>query len=314
MSVMITGGYGFIGSWIAAELAQQGKKVLLVDQAISALDHLEPYRNLITPVVADVLDMPALVDIVKNATEEVDGIIHTAAILDRKEIMLHPHRSVRINVEGTLNCLEVARLFKLRRMVYASSGSVYGSPKGVLCEKTTPECPNEMYSATKLAGEHLGLQYHNLFGVDFASIRFYFVYGIGRFPIRCPHLIYRALFGSLEGLREIRLERGGDLRVDWTYVRDAAHGAVLAYNKPQLQERVFNISSGIAYNVKEVLEVVCRYAPVTSKIEIGPGMMYPRGGPMDISRARSELGFEPRYSLEEGVKEYAGWLASRIKV
>ena len=109
--------------------------------------------------------------------------------------------------------------------------------------------------------------------------------------------------------------------MDWTYVRDAAHGAVLAFDKPQLRERLFNISSGVAYSVKEVLEVVHRYSPVASKVEIGPGkveigpgMVLDRGGPMDISRARSELGFEPRYSLEEGVKEYATWLASRIKM
>jgi nucleoside-diphosphate-sugar epimerase len=312
MSVMITGGCGHIGPWIAAELVQQGKKVLLVDQAISFPDHLEPYRDSITPVSADVLDLPALVDIVKNASEEVDGIIHNAAVIDRREILLHPHRSVRTNIEGTLNCLEVARLFKLRRMVYASSGSVYGSPKGILDEKMTPERPNEMYGVTKLAGEHLGLQYHKLFGVDFASIRFYFVYGSGKFPLRSSNLLYRALFGPLEGLREIRLEKGGDLRVDWTYVRDAAHGAVLAYNKGELQERVFNISSGVAYGVREVMEAVRRYAPVDSKVEVGPGMILERGGPMDISRARSELGFEPSYSLEEGVKEYANWLAGRM--
>jgi nucleoside-diphosphate-sugar epimerase len=314
MSVIITGGCGHIGSWIAAELAEQGKKVLLVDQAISVFDHLAPYQDLITPVAADILDLPALVDIVKNTPEEVDGIIHNAAVIDRKEIMLHPYRSVKTNIEGTLNCLEVARLFKLRRVVFASSGSVYGSPKGVLDEKMTPEQPNEMYGVTKLAGEHLGLQYHKLFGVDFASIRFYFVYGSGKFPLKSSNLLYRALFGPLEGLREIYLEKGGDLRVDWTYVRDAAHGAVLAYNKGELQERVFNISSGVAYSVDEVLEAVRRYAPVTSKVEIGPGMTIERGGPMDISRARSELGFEPRYTLEEGVKEYANWLAGRMSL
>lgn len=310
MAIIITGGYGHIGSWIAAEMAQEGKKLFLVDQAAPNLDHLEPYKELITPVLANILDFPTLIDLVKNASEEIEGIIHTAAILDRSEVAARPHYSASINIGGTLNCLELARLFHLGRVVYTSTAGVYGRATGILNEEKNRERPNDFYGATKLAGEYLGLQYLNEFGVDFVCLRLYFAYGPGRLPSQ-RYPLYRALFGPLEGIGEIRLEKGADQRLDWTYVRDIAQAARLAFHASQLKERVFNISCGIAYTVSEVLEVVCRYSPIKPKIDIGPGMAFERGAPLDITRARSELGFEPRYFIEEGVKEYARWLSNR---
>ena len=121
-------------------------------------------------------------------------------------------------------------------------------------------------------------------------------------------MVFKVLFGPLEGLDHLSLESGGDQELDFTYVKDTAKGVLLLYKTKNIKNKIFNIAGGQSYNLKDVLNTVKKYSCPTS-IDIGPGKISPdRGFPVDISLAREELGFQPEYTLERGVSEYAEWL------
>jgi UDP-glucuronate 4-epimerase len=167
--------------------------------------------------------------------------------------------------------------------------------------------PTDLYGASKACAELLGYQYANHWDLDFRCARLYFVYGPPALPSSLP-FIFRVLFGPLEGLDNMRLESGGDQKVDFTYVKDTAKGVLLLYKAKTIKNKIFNIAGGQSYSLKDVLNTVKNYSSPTS-IEIGPGKISPaRGFPVDISLAREELGFQPEYTLERGVSEYADWI------
>ena len=156
--------------------------------------------------------------------------------------------------------------------------------------------------------EYLGKQYESNFGLDFRICRIYFVYGPGRFPSQFIN-IYKVAFGALEGLKELKLEKGGDQKLDFTYVEDAAQGVVLLYKARNLKHKTFNIATGVGTNIRRVTKLAQKYSHFPSKVVIGPGKLLPRSEALEITRAKEELGYEPKYTLENGIKLYADWLA-----
>jgi nucleoside-diphosphate-sugar epimerase len=305
MAVFLTGS-GLVGYWIAKGLIAEGEDVILYDIKPPQFDQADVKK--ITFIQGDLLDYPRLVNIFQHYGSKIEGIIHTAAVSAfGSQFLDNPHRSVTINVIGTLNLLEVARSLNVKKIVYTSTCGVYGGAEGPLSEIKTPLNPVELYGASKACAELLGLQYANHWDIDFRCARLYFVYGPPSLPSSLP-FIFRVLFGSLEGLDHLRLESGGDQQVDFTYVKDTAKGILLLYKAKTIKNRVFNIAGGRSYNLRDVLKTVKNYSLPTS-MEIGPGKISPaRGFPIDISLAREELGFEPEYSLEKGVSEYAEWI------
>ena len=170
--------------------------------------------------------------------------------------------------------------------------------------------PSDLYGATKAACEHLCGQYAGRLGVDVVSARIFFVYGPGRTP--GPGAGFNTmLFGPLAGIPEVLLPTGRDQQGDWTYVADAARGIrmLLDAERP-LKHAAYNIATGIFHSVDAIVEVVKRCASTPARVEIGPGAILDRGAPLDISRAREELGYEPEYDLERGVRAYGDWLRS----
>jgi nucleoside-diphosphate-sugar epimerase len=240
----------------------------------------------------------------------IEGIIHTAAMTSYL-FYDNPHRSVHINIVGTLNILELARTFEIKKIVYTSSGAVYGTAKNA--SEMTAINPQNLYGATKASAEFMGLQYGNHWKLDFRVARLYFLYGPPMLPSKYP-MVIRALFGPLEGLDHLKLESGGDQPIDFTYVKDAAKGVSLLYNAKNLKNKVFNITSGQATKLSDVSAIVKNYSPEFD-IEIGPGYTsFPDCSTIDISLARQELGFEPEYTLEKGVAEYAEWVKRAKKI
>jgi nucleoside-diphosphate-sugar epimerase len=301
MAVFVT-GCGILGCWIVKGLVSQGEEVILYDMRPPQIDQETVQK--ITFIQGDILDYPRLVEIFHDRGSKIEGIIHTAGITSYF-FLNNPHKNVTINIVGTLNILEVARIFKTKKIVYTSSCAVYGDLEGP-SESKTPINPCNLYASSKASGELLGLQYANHWGIDFRVARLYSLYGP---PLVPSNFIMKTkvLFGPLEGLDNLRLESGGDHQGDLTYVKDAAEGVLLLYQAEHLKNRVFNITGGRAYTCREVIEIVKKYSRATD-IEMGPGYLsLPRCFEIDISRAREELGFEPKYTLERGVSEYAEW-------
>jgi len=253
-------------------------------------------------VVGDIRDLNTLLETCKAFN--VDRIIHMAAIVDVDIAEKNPYHAYDVNVTGTFNICELSRKMNIEKTIFISSGAVYGKQQGPISENADYRS-GDFYSATKIMGETLGLQYVKSYGINLLINRFHFVYGPRMFfePINPLSLVKNAVEN-----KSSLFERGGDQLWDFTYVTDAAYGATLTLFTEKTQHRIFNISSGKAFTLYQVAEMVKKQIP-NAPIEIGPGDAgIPRGAPLDLSRANKELGYKPQVSLEEGIKRLITWL------
>lgn len=308
MAVFITGGYGHLASWTALLLARRGTKVILYDTDAETPDHLTEVSQHITFIRGDVLDLATLKNALEKHQREIEGIIHTVGVM-AELVLSNPHYYVTLNIMGLVNVLELARALQLKKVLYTSTGAVYGVVQGLARETHTPN-PTDLYAATKVSAEYLGMQYEQAFGLDFRIARLFFVYGPGKYPSRFIRL-YRMAFGALEGLEGLQMDKGADQRLDFTYVEDAARGIVLLFDAKHPPHKIFNIATGESHSVGEVAELAKKHTHFPVPVQIGPGELMRRSEALDITRATEELGYSPRTSLEEGIKRYADWLKQR---
>ncbi len=307
MAVLITGGYGQLGSWLTYKFAREGKEVIVLDVVDKDLDYLKKVKNKIRFIRVSVLDLAKLTEVFIRYKDKIEGIIHTVAITADPSLEGSPHQGLMINLTGTVNMLELARLFKIKKFVYASSGAVYGETKDNPSELTHPLRPSDLYGASKVAAELIGQQYENHYGLDFRSARLYFFFGPGRLPSQQTEL-FKSLLGPLEGLPNLKLEKGAHQRLGFTYVKDAAHGTYLLYQAQNLKHKSVNISSEQPISFLQMIGLAQKYSDKPTQVDIGPGKLFPRGEALDISLAKEELEFYPRYTVEEGMKEYSQWV------
>ncbi len=308
MSVLITGGYGHIGSWVARRLLDQGRDVILLARSQRRRSYLEGFDNQINFFQADVLDYASVYRCFKQYDGQIEGVIHVAGIMGGPAFAQNPHRNIRLNTMGTVELLEACRIFGVERLVYISSGSVYGVRDDVP-DEAVPVSPSDLYGAAKASAELLGQMYEREFGVDFRAIRVYFAYGPGHMPAEL-YPLYGAVFGPLAGATKISLPAGRDQSIDFTYVKDIAQGVCRLYEAPTVKHRVYNIASGWFAPIPELIEITAREAGVSVEVEIGPGRIMPRGPSLGFARIRDELGFKPQYSFVDGVREYIDWIRS----
>jgi nucleoside-diphosphate-sugar epimerase len=303
MSVLITGGSGLVGSWVAKLLAEEGEHVIIYDMFERRDNFLSHVSDKITFIEGNILGLAHLNETIRN-NPALTGIVHTVALLG-SDVRDNPHFATQINVGGTHNVLEVARQVGDLKVVYVSSGAVYGKQEGPLTEDT-PMIPSDPYGATKAMSEHLCHQYFATYGVDVLCARLFFLYGPPNIP--GPNAGFNTnLFGALAG-QNVNLPKGRDQKGDWTYVEDAARGVVLMLKAKNLKNRSFNIASGVFNPIDEIVEMVRKHARGNPTIEVGPGVNLERGAPLDITLAREQLGYEPQYDLEAGIKAFRAWL------
>ena len=306
MAILVTGGLGHIGSWVSHEIARQGTTAIVTGRSGRRLSYLERFADQIEFVSADVLDYASIFRIFKEHEGRIDGIIHIAGLMGGPYFATKPQYHIRINTMGTVDMLEAARTFGVRRFVYVSSGAVYG-PRDDSPSERDPMTPGDLYGAAKASAELFGLQYASEFGLDFRAVRVYFAYGPGRLPSEL-YPLYNAIFGCLEGTTRVELPAGSDQAVDFTYVRDIARAILMVYDAPTLRHRQYNATSGVCYRLPELIQEVSCIAGKRVEMSIGPGKIMPRGPSLDSTRLREELGFAPEYDLERGVREYLEWI------
>lgn len=311
MSVLITGGYGLLGSWIAYYLAKEGKKVIMFDVTPRELDYLDEVSDLLVSVKGSVVEWSNLIQIFKKFECEIEGVIHTPAALSTPQYWENPYQGSIFNITGTLNVLEMARLFGIKKVIYVSSGAVYGKATGRVSELTHPVNPSDLYGASKASAELLGLQYQHHYRLDFRIARAYYFFGPGRLPSeRSP--LFRTLFGCIEGLSNLELEKGANQSLGFTYVKDTALGVLLIYKAENPEYRIFNIAADKTLGFLDLVAMAKKHAPMSTEVKIGPGKLFPRAETLDISLAQQVLGFEPKYTIEEAVAEYAKWIKKNL--
>lgn len=315
MTTLVFGGLGHVGSWIVHDLVARGEEVAIFDAGAARydslkIDYLEPYRDRFTLEEVDVLDTHTLYERMRAYDGRIDAVIFGVAVIAGPHFAKRPFRHIEINTMGMLNVVEACRVLGVKKFVNLSSGAVYGNHPGGQTEQT-PYMATDLYCATKIANEVLALQYGATYGMDVRNARLFAVYGPGKLPSRM-HVLYQALFGPLEGLKGISSPAGADQAMDWTHVRDTAVGVVRVLDVEGIAGESFNISCGVPVEHRTILAEVAQMVKSDSGITVGPGKLLDRGAPLDISKAKSVLGFEPRFAnIRDGLADYRDWLAAQ---
>jgi nucleoside-diphosphate-sugar epimerase len=213
---------------------------------------------------------------------------------------------MRVNVEGSLNLFEAMRLSGVRRVVHISSEEVYGPFEAPLIDEEHPCRPLMAYGISKLAVEHLGRSYGRLYGLECINVRTCWVYGLGLPRPRVPKTLVDAALGG----RPLHLPSGGDFRVDHVYFADTVQGVLLALDKDEHPFDVYNIATGQAPSLAEIIDIVKDLVP-GADVSVGPGdyRFDERVGPvpkgaLDVARAREHLGYAPSYDIRKGLAAY----------
>ena len=321
MSVLITGGVGAIGSNVARTLLTRGKKVVVYDRAPPAPDNkvLAGLGDNLQVEVGNITDLASLLDVVKR--HDVEGIIHCAGMLPPHMNNLHPIEALNINIIGTANVLEAARILGLGPVIATSAAGVMGRPKDVVTPRKEEDVILPLagiYPLSKLAGEQLVYTYRQLHKVNASAVRPRNVYGPGsNFRVQ-P--LFEMVFAALEGKDFVRKD-GGDSTFDYTYVKDTARGVVQLYECKSPPYYVYNLSRGKSVNMFDVAKVMKRLFPKL-RMEVGPGPWegVVEGGkefeltihpavmpPQDITRAKLDFGFEPEWDIERGITDWVRW-------
>lgn len=297
-AVLVTGGLGFVGRHLVARLAGAGERVVSYNR-----DFAESEADRVTCVQGELYDIPRLVRTLRE--HDVDRIVHTAA-------MSHPELSIDLpittfaaNVDGTVHLLEAARLAGVRRVVNFSSECAYGHHEDPI-DEDAPLRPTTPYGVTKVATELMGKVYADLYGVDVLSLRITEVYGPGN---RMPQVL-KAMLQAGHANRPFRLDAGAEHRFQFVRVEDVAAAAEHALNAGEHGQPVYNVTGGEQVTLAEAADVVRATLPDTD-IHLGPGHIptLDRQGPYDISAAKRDLGWTPEWNLEDGIRQYAHWLA-----
>lgn len=302
-TILVTGASGLIGQRLLARLTSEGRKALGIDVATKP-GHL--------PVeIADLGDIHRLHALA--AREDVGSIIHCGAVSGPMVMIDNPHAIVSINVGGTANVLELTRVRRMRRVVFCSSTSAFGStneaeagPNGI--PEDVPLRPGSVYGATKVAGEQLLVGYRAQHGLDAVAIRLSWVYG----PGRTTDCVIRTMIEDAQAGRQTRLPFGRDFPRQFIHVDDAVEALLRAHDASACARPVYTATGGTFLTIGEISHMVAQLLP-GSDIEVAPGP-----DPLDDYQHRfdttaiaSDLGFQPRHTLESGIGAYAEWLAER---
>lgn len=289
----ITGAAGLVGQAVAEKLVARGDRVIAVDRHAVAL----PFGEVVACDLKDIHRLHALA-----GQGELDSIIHCGAYSGPMVARDNPYDLVAVNVMGTANVLEIARLARVRRFINCSSVSVYGPTVQGPVKEDVHLAPSTVYGATKLAAEALVTAFAREHGVDAASFRLSWVYGPNR---STPCLLGRMLRDALAG-RATELPWGDDFYRQYIHADDAADGLIAGLDATSLSTRAFNLTGANYQTLGETAALVRQVLP-QAQISLGRGA--DPGDDVqhefDISAAAEELGYRPSVSLEQGIRRFA---------
>lgn len=308
-SVLITGGAGFIGSHVA-------EAYLAAGWTVTCLDNLSRGKREQVPsgahfIEADIRSADAHEAI---ARRHFDVVVHQAAQIDVRVSVSEPATDAAINLVGFANILAAAAAGKVRRVVFASSGGVvYGDPREIPTPEHAENLPISPYGVSKLAGEHYLRVLGQLNRFEGVALRYANVYGPRQDPASEAGVVSIFVSQMLAG-KPLKIFGDGKQTRDYVFVRDVARANLLAATVPvsrgdRLDVPAFNVATGVETSVNELAQTVGRALGRNPEIEYHPA----RPGELlrsclDVTKARSHLGWSPQVSFHDGLKELAAWL------
>jgi UDP-glucose 4-epimerase len=315
MKVLITGGLGVNGAVTARLMVKDGLRPVLMDNRMD-LTLMGDIKDHVDIVVGDICDRAALEKAVDD--HGVTHIAHLAALMP-EPAEANPRLAVQVSTGGTINVLEVARAKKIRRVVFTSSKAAYGEIDG---EYAPPTCkpvredyrkqPADLYGSLKVCCEELGRYYRETYGIEFIALRFVSIYGPGKEARHGPLSFYGQLIERARSGESWQIPQGGDQLNDAVYVGDVGRAVYLAIKAPTPKEWTFNIGTGKASTPRDFLNAAAKLFP-QHKIELGSGPSKLGRSKQsycvfDIAAAEKNIGYEPAYDVERGVRDYVATL------
>jgi UDP-glucuronate 4-epimerase len=311
VNFLVTGGAGFIGSHVCERLLKNGHSVWAFDELNSFYDPQIKRRNIreiqtlaksFEFIQGDITDRAALDDIFGSV--KFDQVIHLAARAGVRPSLAEPALYQRVNVEGTVNLLEAARLTGVKKIIIASSSSVYGVNSKVPFAETDPIfAAISPYAASKLACEALGHVYHHIYGMDIAMLRFFTVYG----PRQRPDLAINKFAKLISAGKPIPVFGDGSTARDYTFVTDTVDG-VMACTEREIGFDIFNLGESQTVTLSRLIEVLENALGKKAIIDRQPAQ--PGDVPLtfaDISKSRAKLGYQPHIKIEQGISLFIDW-------
>ncbi|MCD6093870.1 MAG: SDR family oxidoreductase [Candidatus Omnitrophica bacterium] len=305
--VLVTGGCGFIGSHIVDKLVELGSNVIILDDLSTGnLDNIKHHRNKVEFVKGDIRD-EALLDKILNGVELIS---HQAALRSVPKSVGRPFDYHDVNVRGTLNLYLKAKERGIKRIVYASSSSVYGERFDFPEKETDSPKPLSPYAATKLFGEYYGYIFTKLYGLEVVCLRYFNVFGPRQSLENKYALVVPKFITSLLNDENPSIYGDGNQERDFVYIEDVVEANILALTKEGIEGEVFNIASSKPQSVNNLLKIL---QEITAK-DIDPVYLDPRPGDVrktqgDIDRAKKLLGWHAKTDFRQGLKKTVEWFS-----
>lgn len=313
MKVLVTGSEGFIGSHLAEELVRRGYEVkgfvrYNSDNNWGWLETSE-YKKDIEVYTGDLRDFDSVYDAVKG----VDAVLHLGALIAIPYSYLSPMAYIKTNVEGTYNVLEAARKLGTKRVVHTSTSEIYGTAQYVPIDEKHPYNPQSPYAASKAGADHLALSYYRSFGTPVTVIRPFNTYG----PRQSARAIIPTVISQvLAGKKEIKL---GNLKPtrDLNFVKDTAAGFIEVGLHEKTTGDVFNLGTGKEISIGDLASKIIELTGKDVKIITDKQRLRPEKSEVerllsDSQKSRNLTGWEPKYTLDEGLKETIKWIENNM--
>jgi len=320
MKMLITGGAGFIGSHLCDKYTQEGHTVLCLDNFMSGnltnVKHLLDHRNF-KLIKGDIRNS----DLLERIMRDVEVVFHLAAQIHVDRSYIEPQLTYEVNVIGTQNILEVARLHDARKIIYASTSEVYGSSQYHPMDEKHPLNAPHPYGASKIAADRMCYAYIQTYGINISILRLFNIFGPRQRDIGYGGVISIFTRRVLNGVPPIIYGDGKQTR-DYTCVTDAVKAYDTVLNHKDSITEPINFGSGKELSILDIankLINLCGKAETMRPVHVAPRMGEVKRLIADATKARNLLGWEPSYDFDQGLREFVQWyknygLEERIKL
>jgi len=315
MRFLITGGAGFIGSHIVDKLLSSGENVVVIDNFNPYYDPEIKWKNISNAqenpnfklLEGDILDKDLLNDIFSSF--DIDILVHMAAQAGVRGSIKNPELYTKVNVLGTLNLLEMCKKYKIKKMVFGSSSSIYGNSEVPFSENNKVDEPISPYAATKKGAELLCYNYYHLYKIPITCLRFFTVYG----PRQRPEMAIHKFTRLMNNNELIPIYGDGSSSRDYTYITDILDGIKSAIKK-DLGFEIINLGSSDPIKLLDLVNLIQEKMGKKAKLSFLP----PQSGDVertyaDVSKAEKLLGYSSKVSIEEGIEKFVKWYLNQKK-
>jgi len=314
MKILVTGSEGFIGSHLTELLVEKGFEVKAFVRYNFENDwgwlEESKYKNDIEIYTGDVRDF----DSVYDAMKDVDVVFHLAALIGIPYSYISPLAYIKTNTEGTYNILESGRKLNLKRIIITSTSEIYGTAQYVPIDEKHPYNPQSPYAASKASADHLALSYYRSFGTPVTIIRPFNTYG----PRQSARAVIPTIISQiLAGKKQIKLGNLSPTR-DLNYVKDIANGFITVGLHENTIGDVYNLGSGQEISIKDLAEKIIELTGKEVEIIGDTQRIRPEKSEVErllsnAEKAKKVTGWEPKYTLEEGLKETIDWIKDNLQ-